>query len=320
MGKIDAITKEYLKRNDIFADVINYAVYGGEQVVQPDELIDQDPAELTLPYGDDGNVIAVQKFRDLLKGYIAKEYRGRIYAILGVESQAHIHYAMPVKVMLYENINYAAQISAIRKKHRKSRQEAETSEEFLSGFHKEDRLVPVITVTIYWGEKDWDGPRTLEEMIAPVDEKMSRFIPKYELPLITPKEIKDYKMFHTEIGQVMEMLRVSGNKQIMTDLLANNPLFEKMSRDAAVICNELLGLELKIEDKEVVNMSKAWEDYGLSKKTEGRAEGLAEGRAEGQKAIIQNMLADHVPHDKIKQYTHATDAEIAEAEEEMLVK
>ena len=44
------------------------------------------------------------------------------------------------------------------------------------------------------------------------------------------------------------------------------------------------------------------------------------GRAEGQKAIIQNMLADHVPHDKIKQYTHATDAEIAEAEEEMLVK
>ena len=32
MGKIDAITKEYLKRNDIFADVINYAVYGGEPV------------------------------------------------------------------------------------------------------------------------------------------------------------------------------------------------------------------------------------------------------------------------------------------------
>jgi len=48
--------------------------------------------------------------------------------------------------------------------------------------------------------------------------------------------------------------------------------------------------------------------------------GRAEDRAEGQKAIIQNMLADHVPHDKIKQYTNATDAEIAEAEEEMLVK
>ena len=115
-------------------------------------------------------------------------------------------------------------------------------------------------------------------------------------------------MFHTEIGRVMEMIRVSENEQVMGKLMESNPLFEKMSRDAAVICNELLGLEITIKDEEVVNMAKAWEDQ------------RAEGRAEGQKAIIQNMLADHVPHDKIKQYTHATDAEIAEAEEEMLVK
>lgn len=35
---------------------------------------------------------------------------------------------------------------------------------------------------------------------------------------------------------------------------------------------------------------------------------------------MSNLLADHVPHDKIRKYTNATDAEIAEAEEEMLVK
>jgi len=35
---------------------------------------------------------------------------------------------------------------------------------------------------------------------------------------------------------------------------------------------------------------------------------------------MSNLLANHVPHDKIRQYTNATDAEIAEAEEEMLVK
>ena len=51
----------------------------------------------------------------------------------------------------------------------------------------------------------------------------------------------------------------------------------------------------------------------------GRAEGREEGRTEERMANIRNMLADHVPHDKIKQYTNATDAEIAEAEEEMLV-
>ena len=55
-------------------------------------------------------------------------------------------------------------------------------------------------------------------------------------------------------------------------------------------------------------------------RAEGRAEGRTEGRTEERMANIRNMLADHVPHDKIKQYTHATDAEIAEAKEDMLVK
>lgn len=32
---------------------------------------------------------------------------------------------------------------------------------------------------------------------------------------------------------------------------------------------------------------------------------------------MSNLLADYVPHDKIRQYTNATDAEIAEAEEEI---
>ena len=54
-------------------------------------------------------------------------------------------------------------------------------------------------------------------------------------------------------------------------------------------------------------------------RAEGREEGREEGRTEERMANIRNMLADHVPHDKIKQYTNATDAEIAEAEEEMLV-
>lgn len=42
-------------------------------------------------------------------------------------------------------------------------------------------------------------------------------------------------------------------------------------------------------------------------------------RREKEAKIIQNMLADHTPYEKIKLYTNATDAEIAEVEKEMLV-
>ncbi len=47
-------------------------------------------------------------------------------------------------------------------------------------------------------------------------------------------------------------------------------------------------------------------------------DGILERREKEAKVkIIQNMLADHTPYEKIKLYTNATDAEIAEVEKEM---
>ena len=38
MGKPDAVTKNYVSRSDIFADVFNYYLYGGRQVIDPSQL------------------------------------------------------------------------------------------------------------------------------------------------------------------------------------------------------------------------------------------------------------------------------------------
>lgn len=40
------------------------------------------------------------------------------------------------------------------------------SAEFLSEFHKDDKLTPVITITVYWGSGKWDAPRSLHEMFG----------------------------------------------------------------------------------------------------------------------------------------------------------
>ena len=52
----DVPTVKYLKDNSIFADVFNYYMYGGEQVIKPDMLHEKDPTELILPFGKDGNL------------------------------------------------------------------------------------------------------------------------------------------------------------------------------------------------------------------------------------------------------------------------
>ena len=84
----------------------------------------------------------------------------------------------------------------------------------------------------------------------------------------------------------------------------------------------------KEDEKGVSTMCKAMEDMRneaheegrlegrlegiIEGKIEGRIEGKIEGRTAERRTHIREMLLDHVPIEKIKQYTSATDEEILE--------
>jgi len=38
--------------------------------------------------------------------------------------------------------------------------------EYLDHFYENDRLMPCITLVVYWGEEPWRGPRRLSDMFA----------------------------------------------------------------------------------------------------------------------------------------------------------
>ena len=48
MRQADALTKEYLSNNEIFADVFNYLIYDGQQRILPDNLIERDTSEYPI--------------------------------------------------------------------------------------------------------------------------------------------------------------------------------------------------------------------------------------------------------------------------------
>lgn len=64
MGKKDAITKDYMNDPCIFADVFNFFMYDGRQVILPEQLHSLDAAEIAIPYMADGKGYPIQKFRD----------------------------------------------------------------------------------------------------------------------------------------------------------------------------------------------------------------------------------------------------------------
>ena len=52
------------------------------------------------------------------------------------------------------------------------------SEEFLSGFNKEDKIYPVITLVFYYDTKEWDAAKDLYDMMGLADEIKKTYVVK----------------------------------------------------------------------------------------------------------------------------------------------
>jgi hypothetical protein len=266
LGVKDGKSKEFLKVNERFADAFNYYMYDGRQVIKPENLTERDTNELLTVYGfsPDGAISdkTIQKLRDILKNAVIMETHNCLFALLGVENHTDIHYAAVVKNMIYDAIDYGSQVISTSRRHRTSK-DYNSGAEFLSGFTKEDKLIPIITLTIYWGADKWDAPRSLHEMFREEDrEEFGRFVSDYKLNLIVPSEIEDFEKFSTELGGVLEVIKSSHNEDDMNKVIERNHKFEEVSNDVISILNTFTGLNLKVNmEGEKSNMCKAWEDH-----------------------------------------------------------
>lgn len=287
MGKADAVTKEYVSRRDIFADIFNQFLYGGKQVIKPEHLKERDITEIALPFGNDTDG-PVQKYRDVLKALRIMEDENAIYVLLGTELQMNIHYAMPPKNMVYDGVNYAEQVSKIARKHRDEGAKYLSGDEFLSGFTKKDKLIPVITLTIYFGNKKWDAPTSLHQMFDPSTQPLLRFVPDYQINLITPEGLSedDLNNFHTEFRNVMKFIKYSGDKDALWKMINSDESFKTVSRDTANLINVVTKSGFKMnENEEVVDMCKAIMDI----KEEGREEGREEERISSIRNLMESL-------------------------------
>ena len=171
-----------------------------------------------------------------------------------------------LKNMFYDVMAYGNQVKETAKKHRKDK-DTTTSDEFLSGFTKEDKLIPVITITVYLGTMEWDGPRKLSDMFGDVDEELMPFIPDYRINLLAPREITDFTGFRTSIRQLFEVLKNAYDKEKMQEVLQNDEKFSRVDRETVEAINLFAGTDIDIDEKEeVIDMCKAWEEQ----KNEGR--------------------------------------------------
>ena len=298
MGKKDTQTKKYMSEPEHFADAFNSSVFKGKQVVKADSLTlqEMDPTELGVIITEDAKDI-VQKVRDILKKSIIMNDGKTAYLILGIENQSEIHYAMPVKNLIYDALNYGQQVNKIAAMHRKEK-DAKNSAEYLSGISKTDKIMPIITLTIYFGAKEWDAPRCLKDMFPEdISEEILNEVDDYKLHLLVPSEIKNFSLFKTELGLVMEYIASSESTDKIKSL-SQDVRFEEVSAETVCLINECTESQIEItEGKEVVNMCEGLRGLQEEAKNEGIEKGIEKGEEQLVIKMIRNGASDEHIHE-----------------------
>ena len=294
MGAKDIKSKEYLADNARFADLCNYKLYDGKQVILPEDLQELDSTEVLSILGWDDTEVQTQKWRDLLKVAVVKSTSSVFYVLLGVENQTDVHYAMPVRNMLYDALNYGKQVNEAKKRHEENKDEMSSSE-FLSGFKKEDKLTPIIPITLYWGTDEWEAPTHLHEMFGEIDEKLLQFIPDYRINLVAPSLIDNFDKFRTELGPTLEFIKYSKEKEHFKEMLSNLK-DKKLTNETVSTINLFTGADIKLnEEGEVTDVCLAIEEMKKEAAEEAVAEmclAIEEMKKEAvQEAVAKDLLS-----------------------------
>ena len=277
MSDKDSITKEYMKQPDRFADLFNGFCFGGEEKLRPDELKDMDTTSIVLPYGSDGAALPEQKARDVLK--LALKTDGKAaYCILGVENQTEVHTAMPIRNMLYDAMTLTEQVVATAKSHKAAHNHGNDKAEFLSGFHRDDKVLPVITLVVYWGADDWVAPVTLREMYPEgVEENILKYATDYKMNLISPAKMTDQQLdvFRSDLKAVLKFIKHSRDKVELANLVNNNQDYKSLDRLAAQTISVCSGQNFNFPvGEERIDVCKAIDDMITDARNEAQDEGM----------------------------------------------
>lgn len=322
MGKTDTITKKYMENPIVFADAFNQFLYHGDQKIDPAQLTELDTTEIVVPYGGDGAGVPEQKYRDVLKLLYAMTDGRTAYCVVGIENQAKIHYALPVRNGVYDFLQLSHQVSEAASAHKQAmkqmksepsdnpqEKEAPTDGEFLSGFWKTDRLIPVVTLVIYFGSDSWDAPLSLKEMYSSTDSVILAHAPDYHVNLIAPKEMSDDEIneFHSNLREVMLYIKYSKDKQTLNKIVKEDIKFQSMERQAAELINVVTGSKLKYpEGKGAVNMCLAIQQMREESKIEGAilmCKNLGVSLTDTIKQIAEMFdLSENESNETVKQY------------------
>lgn len=210
MGDSNVMFNKCINENKRYAECFNMAV--GRKLIIPEALYDMDKVFTGQRLKNQGTY---ERRRDCIKAY----GRQAVCAIIGIENQSEIHSSMVLRSFIYDAYSYDRQLNTIRRKHRKMKDLK--GEEYIAGFSEKDRIIPVMTVCVYYGDDPWNAPIRLHELIDfkyfPTKEQefVKQLVNDYRLIVLDVKHMKKEMLenMETDLKYLFGILQHSHDKK-----------------------------------------------------------------------------------------------------------
>ena len=292
----DMVLQRYLSDNERYADLINGFRFQGQQVLKGSDFSELDTrtgyrGQKGKRSGRESGRKRKQRYRDLFR----KAAFGVNFMVIGIENQKEVHYLMPLRVMGYDADEYERQAAEIKKRVRG--QKGLSRSEFLSGFGKDSRLHPCVTLVLYYGE-EWDGSRDLHGLLdfTDIPDRVKELVNNYEMHLLEVRKLEDTDVFRTDLKQVFDFIRCSEDKVRLRELVQQDDAYKNMDEDAYDVAvtfakaDELLEIKGMHVKGGKVNMCRALTEMLEDERMEGMECGLAQGLERGmERGLAQGM-------------------------------
>ncbi len=149
----DTTTKMITGCLDVFSDICNVNLFNKEVRIHPDELV---PMKSDSVYTD-GKGKTREHRRDVCMKHIVS---GVNIAIISLENQSDVCNIMPVRELGYLYSGYKDQIDKLKQENERKGKHLITKV-----LDKKQKLVPIISLVLYYGTKEWDGPLSVMDML-----------------------------------------------------------------------------------------------------------------------------------------------------------
>lgn len=262
MGQKDITEKILEDYNDVFADIVNVLLFRGNRIVKEESLKE---TKVKSQYKAEAGKLHEQE-RDVAKYW---QDGNALVAICGLENQTVEEKYMPLRVFSYDGASYRRQ---------------------LLSENDENPIVPVVSLVLHFGMKEWSSPHNLKGVID-IPKELELYVNDYKANIfniaflddetvqmfqsdfrivadffVQKRKNKDYVPDEHKIKHVDEMLKLL---QVLTgDDRYNVKFSEAEKKEDIKMCDVMERAVNKGKEEERINSIKvlvsSLEEFGIS--------------------------------------------------------